>query len=504
MAMNRIYDDAAMDGHDFYPSDFQWLMDNLVEEARLRLRHLSLFEGTTSRHGVASGMLVQATTDAILVGPGTAYDSDRNRLVFDGIQSVAVATGDAGKWLVVTNSQVETQFEAHRRTGVVSARLELSVPVLSLKAVPGADDVKLCKVVTATTGTAPTINDEDTNRDVLSLATADGVVANVPYVVVAGDGSGNFRDIQSALDALPLSGGYIFVKYGTYTLTTPLIVTKSNVVIVGSGMSTIITGAGICPLLQAGDGTLDPLQATGSCSNLLFSRLKFRLAADATGSITNLTSKVLPLVGTVALPQSIIHLKKAHHVTVRDCLFERAGGVFEANAVIATWGSAHTLVDDCFIRDVSGGFYMVDDYPNSYPNARPAVVTHCIMRGITGRGVRITDVWMFFNRVSKNIIMGSGASGSIGVDVRRDMTVSANVISNFRDGIAIGDGSKTRTNKAFSGIAVSGNVSVGNTNYGVESSGAYTGVVYGNNLRNNGVGPLGTGIGTVSDVGNTS
>jgi len=57
--------------------------------------------------------------------------------------------------------------------------------------------------------------------------------------VVALDGTGDFTDIQSAINDLPSGGGVVYVKEGTYTLTSALTVT-SNISIIGSGTSTIV------------------------------------------------------------------------------------------------------------------------------------------------------------------------------------------------------------------------------------------------------------------------
>jgi len=62
----------------------------------------------------------------------------------------------------------------------------------------------------------------------------------VSALIVAADGSGDYTDIQSAIDALPATGGEIHVKAGTYIITTGITINKSNVTIVGSGFSTII------------------------------------------------------------------------------------------------------------------------------------------------------------------------------------------------------------------------------------------------------------------------
>ena len=58
--------------------------------------------------------------------------------------------------------------------------------------------------------------------------------------VLALDGTGDFTDIQSAIDDLPSGGGVVYIREGTYTISSTISITKSNVTIKGAGNSTII------------------------------------------------------------------------------------------------------------------------------------------------------------------------------------------------------------------------------------------------------------------------
>ncbi len=58
--------------------------------------------------------------------------------------------------------------------------------------------------------------------------------------VVATDGTGDFTDIQSAIDALPDEGGVVYIKEGTYTITSTITINKDNVALIGAGKATKI------------------------------------------------------------------------------------------------------------------------------------------------------------------------------------------------------------------------------------------------------------------------
>jgi hypothetical protein len=63
------------------------------------------------------------------------------------------------------------------------------------------------------------------------------------FVVSPDPSKGDFTNLQDAINALPVSGGKIFVKAGVYTITSTIQVTTSNVNIQGEGIGiTIFTG----------------------------------------------------------------------------------------------------------------------------------------------------------------------------------------------------------------------------------------------------------------------
>jgi parallel beta-helix repeat protein len=85
---------------------------------------------------------------------------------------------------------------------------------------------------------------------------AGGTDTRVATVIVAVDGTGDYTDIQSGINALPAAGGLVYVKNGTYELTTGLTITKSNVTLQGAGRNTIVhvNGQLWTYPLQLGDG----------------------------------------------------------------------------------------------------------------------------------------------------------------------------------------------------------------------------------------------------------
>jgi len=99
--------------------------------------------------------------------------------------------------------------------------------------------------------------------------------------VVDINGNGDFTSLQPAINALPATGGKIFVKAGVYPITSTITITVSNVQIQGEGMGiTAFVGdsamTGNTPALQAFNG------AAGTARQLL--------ASTALGDTTLTTS----------------------------------------------------------------------------------------------------------------------------------------------------------------------------------------------------------------------
>src|SRR3974377_1468202 len=74
--------------------------------------------------------------------------------------------------------------------------------------------------------------------------------------VVDINGNGDFTDLQTAINALPTTGGKIFVKAGVYPIISTIKITESNVQVQGEGMGiTVFVGdsalTGNTPALEA-------------------------------------------------------------------------------------------------------------------------------------------------------------------------------------------------------------------------------------------------------------
>lgn len=74
--------------------------------------------------------------------------------------------------------------------------------------------------------------------------------------VVALDGTGDFTDIQTAINDLPAGGGVVYVREGTYTITSSITFPNANISLVGAGKSTKIQTTANTPLISIGQDAI--------------------------------------------------------------------------------------------------------------------------------------------------------------------------------------------------------------------------------------------------------
>lgn len=73
----------------------------------------------------------------------------------------------------------------------------------------------------------------------------------IATVIVALDGTGDFDNIQAAINSLPSGGGVVYIKEGTYNISSPITL-KSKTTLRGAGRGTIVqstTGIGVSDTL---------------------------------------------------------------------------------------------------------------------------------------------------------------------------------------------------------------------------------------------------------------
>jgi len=148
-----------------------------------------------------------------------------------------------------------------------------------------------------------------------------------PTVIVAQDASGDYSDIQTAINALPAGGGRVFIKEGTYAISSSITITKSNVTLEGQGDATIIdVGAAMdADAIIVGNGAT-------AYSNIILKNFKIdgNSAGQASGSgiLLNI-NHINVLIQGVHLYDikdiGIYNLASGGRVTIAQCKIETTG-----------------------------------------------------------------------------------------------------------------------------------------------------------------------------------
>lgn len=140
------------------------------------------------------------------------------------------------------------------------------------------------------------------------------------YILVSQDGSGDFDDIQSAIDSLPTTGGKVYIKEGTYTITTAITIPYDDIWLEGAGNATIIQTVGNITGINVGNHdscTIKSLQVIGSAAG------GANIGIDLLSSGGHLIDKCkVTLCGNIG-----INFISNHRTLVKDCVITFCGDV---------------------------------------------------------------------------------------------------------------------------------------------------------------------------------
>jgi len=160
--------------------------------------------------------------------------------------------------------------------------------------------------------------------------------------VVALDGSGDFSDIQEAINALPSTGGNIFIKEGTYIIKDRIRINKGNIKLEGTNDGTIIKttgGAGFVIYITADNNKISNLKVINQYDN--------QTAIGSNAGRTNLS--------------------------IENCHIEGTKASFLNTAGISLSGS-NSRITNCFIKDCSGNGIEILSMNNG-------IISNCTMDG---------------------------------------------------------------------------------------------------------------------------
>jgi len=161
------------DGFNFNANDLQFTEDSRISSINCLAKSLVKLPGVAT--GLEITQLV-AGSSQLLISLGTAINSEGDLIVTTADQSYAVVAGDIGKYLCLSYTDNEANFEAHPITGIAAATRKLSSFVLITKVTASSLDIILCKIISLNAGN---VEWSLLERSCLGLTLANSQVTNL-------------------------------------------------------------------------------------------------------------------------------------------------------------------------------------------------------------------------------------------------------------------------------------------------------------------------------------
>ncbi len=203
--------------------------------------------------------------------------------------------------------------------------------------------------------------------------------------IVALDGTGDFDKIQDAIDALSSTGGAIYIKEGTYNITTSILLNKTNLLLSGPGKATKIVPNGDYGIMNASadDCTITQIYFYGTSTG-----------TSQHGIYNNASTST--------------------HMLIKDCWFENLGG----HGIFLDGDTRH-IVSNCYCsgNDLSGIHLRVVTYSIISGN-------HCIPNGAYGIHLETIGI----NGCARNVIDSNNCFSNVTNQITDDDAWLYNVL----------------------------------------------------------------------------
>ena len=183
---------------------------------------------------------------------------------------------------------------------------------------------------------------------------SDGLMASRGPMITVGDGSDSYGDfngtdhtpINAALGVLPTAGGTIFIKKGTYTITSNVNITSSGkVIIIGEPGTNITCNGGNVLVNMAGSLVIQDIELTGTATSTTV------LQVDTTAPAGLILDRVTFTDGRfgvdVVLPDLCVF---------RDCVFSATSAWMQTVSLVfclSTAGEINGLFQNCNFNNVA-------------------------------------------------------------------------------------------------------------------------------------------------------
>jgi len=263
-------------------------------------------------------------------------------------------------------------------------------------------------------------------------------------------GSGDQTTINNAISALPSGGGIIYLLEGTYNLTGPITITKSNVAIIGSGKATVLKRMWNS---SSDEGVITVGDATNAYEGILIENL----AIDGNkGSYANSTN------------HAIFFKKYITKSKIKGNWIQNSAGYgiyFYATA--SGESNSYNIIEGNDIRSNLRGIYLYFSSNNTISG-----------NTVQGNGYGISPSYSSNNTITGNTVQGNGWYGVLLYSSSNNTITGNTVQGNGWYGVFLYSSSNNNT--------ITGNTVQGNGYHGVLLSSSSNNTISGNKIHDNG------------------
>jgi len=231
-------------------------------------------------------------------------------------------------------------------------------------------------------------------------------ITPISTIVVAADGTGHTTDIQTGINMLPAGGGVVYIKEGTYTISSKITINKDNVSIVGSGHSTIIRNS---------IDTTNLIEVAATIDYCTIEGIYFWCDAELGGM-----GAVIVFLGATTRsrisncwfnhwePRGITFLNAGEGIIVENCVFEEVFGAGPNYAVLIN-NSSHAFLRGNFIYGGTNvyGFQLITGTINFISMVDNKIYNSAVPISVIGNGKNVIS-----SNVMAEFVYGIWIAGS--------------------------------------------------------------------------------------------
>jgi len=315
---------------------------------------------------------------------------------------------------------------------------------------------------------AVTINEINTTG--LGLKEAD--------LVVASDGTGDYTNIQDAIDNLPNGKGHIIVKEGTYSITAQINLV-SDLTLQGAGSATVIkaTSAGITMLHASNKSNIVIrnlfLEGNAVADRSIHIEDSTHVSIlDCTISGLDSTSTGTPIhldgQSTVSSTNFLVHNNRFINNPVVVAVFAEniSSSKITCNYFIDSTIDIGLFVQDCFFIVINNNIFSDNtDFGILLSSIEQSIVSGNIVRNSGQQAISVST--SNDNVISNNIFFNNVDDGIRVISSDRNVFIGNNIQNNTNEGLDI-------TSTASEDNLVVGNTALNNTGSQISDSGLNT------------------------------